>query len=85
MRRRWFVSGLIATLLASPGQSRGRRSRGRWARGGGGYGGGSSAPSSDLYFTSCRDARAQGYSRLPTGQAGYRAGLDRDGHGIACE
>jgi beta-lactam-binding protein with PASTA domain len=37
------------------------------------------------YFGSCADARAAGAAPLYAGQAGYRAALDRDGDGVACE
>lgn len=37
------------------------------------------------YFSSCREARAAGAAPLRRGQTGYRAGLDRDNDGIACE
>jgi micrococcal nuclease len=45
----------------------------------------SSEPSSDVYFKTCKDARAAGAAPLHTGDPGYRSGLDRDGDGIACE
>ncbi|WP_083292350.1 excalibur calcium-binding domain-containing protein [Arthrobacter sp. SW1] len=37
------------------------------------------------YFSSCADARAAGAAPLYAGQPGYRAGLDRDKDGVACE
>lgn len=37
------------------------------------------------YYSSCADARAAGAAPLHTGDPGYRAGLDRDHDGIACE
>lgn len=37
------------------------------------------------YFGSCADARAAGAAPLYAGQAGYRAALDRDSDGVACE
>src|SRR5688500_5132039 len=37
------------------------------------------------YFPNCDAARAAGAAPIYAGQAGYRAGLDRDGDGIACE
>jgi hypothetical protein len=42
------------------------------------------APSS-VYFGSCADAKAAGAAPLYSGQPGYRAGLDRDRDGVACE
>ncbi|HEU4668711.1 MAG TPA: excalibur calcium-binding domain-containing protein [Arthrobacter sp.] len=42
------------------------------------------APSS-VYFGSCADAKAAGAAPLYSGQAGYRAALDRDRDGVACE
>jgi hypothetical protein len=42
------------------------------------------APSS-AYFGSCADAKAAGAAPLFAGQAGYRAALDRDRDGVACE
>lgn len=44
----------------------------------------SSAPSS-LYFANCTAAKAAGYSNILRDEPGYRAGLDRDNDGIACE
>lgn len=42
------------------------------------------APSS-VYFSSCADAKAAGAAPLYSGQPGYRAALDRDRDGVACE
>nr|WP_260929120.1 thermonuclease family protein [Novosphingobium sp. 9] len=39
----------------------------------------------DLYFRSCREARAAGYAMMRRGEPGYRVGLDGDLDGIACE
>ena len=39
----------------------------------------------EVYFRTCRDARAAGYSRMRTGEPGYARHLDRDNDGIACE
>jgi len=39
----------------------------------------------EIYFRTCKDARAAGYSRMRTGQPGYARHLDRDNDGIACE
>ena len=44
----------------------------------GGGGGGS-------YYANCAAARAAGAAPLNRGDPGYRAGLDRDGDGVACE
>jgi hypothetical protein len=44
------------------------------------------APSpSEPYYTSCSAARAAGVAPLHRGEPGYRAGLDRDDDGVACE
>lgn len=40
---------------------------------------------SDVYFSSCAEARAAGAAPLRRGDPGYRAGLDRDDDGVACE
>ncbi|MHA7298785.1 excalibur calcium-binding domain-containing protein [Pseudarthrobacter sp. MDT3-1] len=37
------------------------------------------------YFGSCAEAKAAGAAPLFAGQAGYRAALDRDKDGVACE
>jgi Protein of unknown function (DUF1524)/Excalibur calcium-binding domain len=37
------------------------------------------------YYANCSAARAAGAAPLFAGQAGYRAGLDRDSDGVACE
>ncbi|MCX7283577.1 MAG: excalibur calcium-binding domain-containing protein [Novosphingobium sp.] len=37
------------------------------------------------YYPNCASARAAGVAPLRRGDPGYRAGLDRDGDGIACE
>ena len=44
-----------------------------------------STTSSDVYYPNCTAARQAGVTPILAGQAGYRAGLDRDGDGIACE
>lgn len=41
--------------------------------------------SAGAYYSNCAAARAAGVAPLHTGDPGYRAGLDRDGDGIACE
>ena len=40
---------------------------------------------STVYFRSCKEARAAGYSDIKKGEPGYSSKLDRDGDGIACE
>ena len=42
-------------------------------------------PSGDVYYANCAAARAAGAAPLYAGQPGYRAGLDRDHDGVACE
>lgn len=37
------------------------------------------------YYANCDAVRAAGKAPLLSGQPGYRAGLDRDGDGVACE
>ncbi|MDA2893346.1 excalibur calcium-binding domain-containing protein [Mycolicibacterium sp. BiH015] len=37
------------------------------------------------YYSSCAEARRAGAAPLYAGQPGYRAALDRDGDGVACE
>lgn len=41
--------------------------------------------SADVYYANCTAARAAGAAPLHKGQAGYRAALDRDKDGVACE
>lgn len=43
---------------------------------------GSSTP---VYYANCAAARAAGTAPIHRGEAGYRAGLDRDDDGVACE
>ena len=38
-----------------------------------------------MYYANCADAWAAGAAPLHRGDPGYRAGLDRDDDGIACE
>lgn len=38
-----------------------------------------------VYFANCTAARDAGAAPLYRGDPGYRAGLDRDGDGVACE
>ena len=40
---------------------------------------------SSAYYRNCGAARAAGVAPLYVGQPGYRAELDRDGDGVACE
>ncbi|GAA5504097.1 hypothetical protein Dxin01_03865 [Deinococcus xinjiangensis] len=42
-------------------------------------------PPADVYYPNCAAVKAAGKSPLLRGQPGYRAGLDRDGDGRACE
>ncbi|MFJ6382518.1 excalibur calcium-binding domain-containing protein [Kitasatospora sp. NPDC092039] len=42
-------------------------------------------PKADVYFADCAAAWAGGAAPLHRGDAGYRAGLDSDGDGTACE
>ncbi|WP_404980007.1 excalibur calcium-binding domain-containing protein [Caulobacter sp. BE264] len=42
-------------------------------------------PTSSAYFANCAEARAAGAAPIRVGEPGYRAGLDRDGDGVACE
>ena len=44
-----------------------------------------SGGSSGAYYANCADAWAAGVAPLYRGESGYRAGLDRDDDGIACE
>jgi hypothetical protein len=48
-------------------------------------GGGNSAGGDSVYYANCTEARAAGDTPLYRGDPGYRAGLDRDGDGVACE
>jgi len=43
------------------------------------------APPPAVYYKNCDDVRAHGAAPLYRGQPGYRAALDRDGDGVACE
>ena len=38
-----------------------------------------------VHYPNCAAARAAGAAPLRRGDPGYRAGLDRDGDGVACE
>ena len=44
-----------------------------------------SGSATTVYFKSCKEARAAGYSDIKKGEPGYSSKLDRDGDGIACE
>lgn len=39
----------------------------------------------DVYYSSCKEAKAAGAAPLILGEPGYRIGLDADGDGRACE
>lgn len=41
--------------------------------------------SETLYFKNCKEARTKGYKNIKKGEPGYRAKLDRDKDGVACE
>ncbi|WP_200254741.1 excalibur calcium-binding domain-containing protein [Corynebacterium sp. CCM 8836] len=43
------------------------------------------APAPDVYYRNCDAVRAAGKAPLRRGEPGYRPGLDRDRHGVACE
>lgn len=43
------------------------------------------AGGSDVYYRNCTAARAAGAAPIHAGEPGYRAGLDRDHDGVACE
>jgi len=43
------------------------------------------APQDGDLWGGCRDARAAGTAPIYRGEPGYRAGMDGDGDGIACE
>ncbi|MGZ8177851.1 GmrSD restriction endonuclease domain-containing protein [Williamsia sp. SKLECPSW1] len=43
------------------------------------------APDTATYYRNCAAARAAGAAPLRVGEPGYRAALDRDGDGVACE
>lgn len=42
-------------------------------------------PPGGVYYANCDAVRAAGAAPLYAGEPGYRAGLDRDGDGVACE
>ena len=39
----------------------------------------------NAYYPNCASARAVGAAPIRVGEPGYRAGLDRDRDGVACE
>ena len=41
--------------------------------------------SAGTYYKTCAEAQAAGAAPIRRGQPGYRAALDRDGDGVACE
>ena len=43
------------------------------------------APAKEIYYANCAAVRAAGVAPLKRGQPGYRAKLDGDGDGLACE
>ena len=45
----------------------------------------SSQSESSVFYSGCGEVRAAGAAPLHRGQPGYRAGMDGDGDGIACE
>ncbi|WP_235983041.1 excalibur calcium-binding domain-containing protein [Sphingomonas albertensis] len=45
----------------------------------------SAGSESSVFYSGCREVRAAGAAPLHRGQPGYRAGMDGDGDGIACE
>ncbi len=45
----------------------------------------STAPSSNMQYKNCTEARAAGVTPIYEGQPGYSRKLDRDGDGVACE
>jgi hypothetical protein len=44
-----------------------------------------SGSDAQTYYRNCAEARAAGAAPMHQGEPGYRAGLDADGDGIACE
>ncbi|MGE5702500.1 MAG: thermonuclease family protein [Clostridia bacterium] len=42
-------------------------------------------PAKEVYYGSCKEAKAAGAAPLHRGEPGYRAKLDRDNDGVACE
>jgi Excalibur calcium-binding domain len=46
---------------------------------------GTAAASSNVHYSGCNEVRAAGKAPLDIGEPGYRADMDGDGDGIACE
>jgi len=46
---------------------------------------GNTGNTGDVYYANCSAARSAGAAPLHSGEPGYRAGLDRDHDGVACE
>lgn len=42
-------------------------------------------PQGEYHFSSCKEAKAAGFSNIPKGHPAYSSKLDRDGDGIACD
>jgi len=42
-------------------------------------------PAEEAYYQNCAEVRAAGAAPIRRGEPGYRAGLDRDDDGFACE
>lgn len=80
------VAGSPATLRALPSRlwSRAASLGGSTSSGSARAGGRSSARGS-VYYANCDAVRAAGKAPLYRGQPGYRAGLDGDDDGVACE
>lgn len=76
-----LVAVLISGVIAPPAEAKAKRKR----RAASGSGGGSRSGGGSPRFSSCKEARAAGYSRMRRGEPGYSSNLDRDGDGIACE
>ena len=53
--------------------------------GGGGRTTTTTKPPTSVYYANCTEAREAGAAPLYRGQPGYRAALDRDNDGVACE
>lgn len=82
VNRRLLLLGLLALSVPGAASAKGKRKSSGRRRGGGGRGRVSSG-GGDASFSSCKEARANGYSRIRRGEPGYSARLDRDGE--ACE
>ena len=42
-------------------------------------------PQGEYHFSSCKEAKAAGFSNIPKGHPAYSSKLDRDGDGMACD